>query len=162
MEPISIRSKKYKRDHCMESEGSAITKINDRVLVVELERKLAMVIRRNQELETQLENSRHWSRAWKRAAKSELDVVRMIRNLRRRRAAVGINGYEGISRERYETLEKNLQEALQQIEFLEKERQRWMENALFFQEGNRKMRLRLTDLESQWLGIEGEDRSDGT
>ena len=145
--------------HSLESEGTAITKMNDRVRIVELERKLAMMKHRNMKLEVQLENSRRWARAWKRAAKSEMDVVRMIRNLRRRRVALGINGYEVISRERYETLENKLQEAQEQIEFLEKERHRWMENAQFFQQGNQKIRLRLAELEAQLSDIPGEDVS---
>lgn len=121
--------------------------MNDRVHIVELERKLAAERRRNKELEEELENSRRWSRAWKRAAKSELDVLNVIRNLRRRRIFVGIDGYAAISRDKYEEVVQKLEKAQQQIEFLERERQRWMENADFFQRSNQKLRLRLANLE---------------
>lgn len=121
--------------------------MNDKVRINELERKLAAELRRNHELERELENSRRWSRAWKRAAKSELDVLQVIRNLRKRRLAVGISEYAYISRDRYEALDRTLADAQRQVEFLERERQRWMENAQFFKESNQKIRMRLSDLE---------------
>lgn len=121
--------------------------MNDRVRINELERKLAAELRRNHELERELEDTQRWSRAWKRAAKSELDVLQVIRNLRKRRLAVGITEYAYISRDRYEALDRTLADAQRQVEFLERERQRWMENAQFFKESNQKMRMRLADLE---------------
>lgn len=134
--------------------------MNDKVRIVELERKLAAERRRNKELEEDLENSRRWSRAWKRAAKSELDVLNVIRNLRRRRLFVGIDGYAAISREKYEDVVQKLEDAQQQIEFLERERQRWMENAEFFKQSSQKFRLRLANLEinsPKQLGRDGRD-----
>lgn len=131
--------------------------MNDKVRIVELERKLAAVRRRNKELEQGLENSRRWSRAWKRAAKSELDVLSVIRNLRRRRIFVGIDGYTAISREKYEEVLQKLEHAQQQIEFLERERQRWMENAEFFKHNNQKLHLRLANLESHSQNKPGQD-----
>ncbi len=135
--------------------------VNDKVRIVELERKLAAECRRNRDLEQQLENSQRWSRAWKRAAKSELDVISMIRNLRRRRVAVGIDGYGYVSRERYEEMEGKLAEAQRQIEFLERERQRWMENAKFFKESNNKLRLHLANLEFQLHEQSSQDGREG-
>lgn len=131
--------------------------MNDKVRIVELERKLAAVRRRNKELEQGLENSRRWSRAWKRAAKSELDVLSVIRNLRQRRIFVGIDRYTAISREKYEEVLQKLEHAQQQIEFLERERQRWMENAEFFKHNNQKLHLRLTNLESHSQNKPGPD-----
>ena len=65
-------------------------KMTDSIRAVELERKLGAERQRNAELQADLEKSRCWARAWKRAAKSELEVVKAIRNLRRRREAAGI------------------------------------------------------------------------
>ena len=121
--------------------------MNHRVRIHELERKLAAELRRNRELERELENSRRWSRAWKRAARSELDVLQVIRNLRRRRLAVGISEYTYVSRDQYEDLEKKLADAQRQVEFLERERQRWMENARYLNNSNQKMQIRLANLE---------------
>lgn len=142
--------------------------MNDRVRINELERRLEAELRRNRELEIDLENSRRWSQAWKRAAKSELDVIQVIRNLRKRRIAVGISEYAPISRDHYAVLERKLANAQRQVEFLERERQRWMENAQFFQESSQKMRMRLDEMEVELQryisrdGREGEEIQDAS
>jgi hypothetical protein len=63
-----------------------------------------------------------------------LEVIKAIRNLRRRREAAGITEPNSTSNETVETLKRQLAEAQQQIMFLERERQRWEENAAFHQE----------------------------
>ena len=87
---------------------------------MELEHKLEAERQRNGELEAKLEKSRCWARAWKRAAKSELEVVKAIRNLRRRREAAGITEPNSTSNEAVKTLKRQLAEARQQILFLER------------------------------------------
>jgi hypothetical protein len=131
--------------------------VNDKVRNFELERKLAAERRRNKELEEKLENSRRWSRAWKRAAKSELDVLSVIRNLRQRRSSVGIDGYAAVSRGEFEEVLQKLENAQLQIEFLERERQRWMENAEFFKLNNHRLHLRLANLENHPQNEPGQD-----
>lgn len=120
--------------------------VNDKVRLVELERKLVAESRRREELQNQLENARRWAQAWKRAAKSELEVLRVVRNLRKLRLAVGVDEFGYHTRDHCEMLEKQLAEALREIEFLEKERDRWMENAQYFRTANDKMRLRIANL----------------
>ena len=61
-------------------------------------------------------------------------MIKAIRNLRRRREAAGITEPNSTSNETVETLKRQLAEAQQQIMFLERERQRWEENAAFHQE----------------------------
>jgi phage shock protein A len=121
--------------------------VNAKVRLAELERKLAAERRRREELENQLEDARRWAQAWKRAAKSGLEVLSVIRNLRKLRLAAGVDAFGYHTREHYELLDKQLTEALREIKFLEKERQRWMENAQYFRSMNDKMRIRIANLE---------------
>ena len=122
--------------------------VNAKVHIIELERKLAAERRRREELESQLENARRWARAWKRAAKSGLEVLRVIRNLRTLRLAAGVDAFGVQGKDHYELLNKQLTKALREIEFLEKERDRWMENAQYFRSVNNRMRLRIANLET--------------
>lgn len=115
----------------------------------ELERKLAAERQRNAELQAELEKSRCWARAWKRAAKSELEVVKAIRNLRRRREAAGIAEHNPKSNEAVESLKRQLREAQRQIKFLERECQRWEENSAFYRERTDELRLSVEDLEQR-------------
>ena len=57
--------------------------------------------------------------------------------------AFGVQG-----KDHYELLNKQLTKALREIEFLEKERDRWMENAQYFRSVNNRMRLRIANLET--------------
>lgn len=123
--------------------------MTDSIRAVELERKLEAERQRNAELQADLEKSRCWARAWKRAAKSELQVVKAIRNLRRRREAAGITEPNPTSNEAVETLKRQLAEAQRQIKFLERERQRWEENAGFHQERMGELSLSLEELEAR-------------
>lgn len=122
--------------------------VNAKVHIIELERKLAAERRRREELESQLENARRWARAWKRAAKSGLDVLRVIRNLRTLRLAAGVDAFGVQDKDHYKLLDKQLTQALREIEFLEKERDRWRENAGYFRSMNDRMRLRIANLET--------------
>lgn len=122
--------------------------MNDKVRLVELERKLVAESRRREDLENRLESARRWAQAWKRAAKSELDVLRVIRNRRKLRLTAGSDDVGDRGGDHFESLEQQLADALRQIEFLEKERQRWLENAQYFRLVNEKMRLRIASLES--------------
>jgi phage shock protein A len=121
--------------------------LNDKVRLVELERKLVAERRRRQDLENRLESARRWAQAWKRAAKSELEVLRVIRNRRKLRLIAGADEVGYHSGDHFELLENRLAEALREIQFLEKERERWMENAQYFRSVNEKMRLRVANLE---------------
>jgi chromosome segregation ATPase len=117
--------------------------------IIELEQKLAAERQRNAELQADLEKSRCWARAWKRAAKSELDVIRVLQSRRRHREAAGIDETVSKSTEMSTALEKQLAEARQQIDFLEREQKRWMENAEFSRQRNGELSARLSDLETE-------------
>jgi DNA repair exonuclease SbcCD ATPase subunit len=122
--------------------------VNAKVRLVELERKLAAERRRREELENQSEDARRWAQAWKRAAKSGLEVLSVIRNLRKLRLAAGVDAFGYHTRDHYELLDKQLTDALREIKFLEKERDRWMENAHYFRSINDRMRMRIANLET--------------
>lgn len=122
--------------------------MNDKVRLVEVQRKLVAERRRREELENQLEDARRWAQAWKRAAKSGLEVLSVIRNLRKLRLAAGVDAFGYHTRDHYKLLDKQLAEALREIEFLEKERDRWMENAQYFRSINDQMRMRIANLET--------------
>ena len=117
--------------------------------IIELEQKLAAERQRNAELKADLETSRCWARAWKRAAKSELDVIRVLQSRRRHREAAGIDETVSKNTEMSSALEKQLAEARQQIDFLEREQKRWMENAEFSRQRNGELSARLSDLETE-------------
>lgn len=104
---------------------------------------------RNEEFEASLEKSRRWARAWKCAAKSNLKLIKAVRNLRQNGDVAGTVERSSISKAEIESFKKQLAEAQRQIEFLERECQRWKENAVLFQGQVNELSLITEELKSR-------------
>ena len=125
------------------------SKANSVDRIYELEHRLAAERQRTEALRAELEKSRRWARAWKCAAKSNLELIKAVRNLRHNGEVAGTVERSSSSQLELESFKKQLAEAQRQIEFLERECQRWKENAVFYQDQVDELSLIAEELKSR-------------